>query len=60
MASFIVKGTFKMGDFKHKFSKKVTAVNENLAKENVKSKIGADYRCPRHLVKIESVEVSKK
>lgn len=60
MKQFIIKGTFRMGDRRHNFSKTVNTENENLAKEYVRSKIGSDYRCPRHMVKIESVEVSKK
>jgi ribosomal protein L20A (L18A) len=60
MAKFVVKGNFKMGEATNKFSKEVSAENENSAKAYVYSKLGSDYRCPRHKIKIESVEVSKK
>ena len=60
LTKFIISGTFKKKNKHSKFSKIVDSLNENTAKHYVKCKMGSDYRCPGHTIKIEKIEVYKK
>ena len=56
---FLIRGKFKKGDIFQKFSKTVYAKTEKQAIDKVLSLIGSNYKCKRHLIKIESVEELK-
>jgi ribosomal protein L20A (L18A) len=56
---YLIKGRFKKGDILQNFSKKVNAETEKKAVHKVLSKIGSDYKCNRHLIKIDSIEEIK-
>ena len=59
MVTYLIKGTFRKGDIIKKFSKTVSAKTEKQAADKVLSKIGSDYKCKRHLIKIKSIEELK-
>lgn len=56
---YIAKGSFKAGERSEKFTKKVTALNKNLAVEKIFSLIGSEHGVNRRLMKIDSVEEVK-
>ncbi len=56
---FIVKGTFKAGEKRERFTKKIASPNKNNAQEKAYSLIGSEHGLKRRLIKIESVEEVK-
>ena len=57
--NFIVKGTFKAGEKWEHFTKSITSLNKNSAKEKAYSLIGSEHGLKRSLIKIEAVEEEK-
>ena len=59
MKTYETKGTFtKKGEI-HKFSTKVTAENEKMAKENLLSRMGSKQNLIRNRINIESIKEAK-
>ncbi|MCZ7357881.1 MAG: 50S ribosomal protein L18Ae [Candidatus Methanoperedens sp.] len=59
MMNFIVKGTFKAGDRKERFTKKIASLNKKNAIDKAYSLIGSEHGLERRLIKIESTEEAK-
>ncbi|XVH30259.1 50S ribosomal protein L18Ae [Haloferacaceae archaeon DSL9] len=55
MSQFTVSGTFQSRGGSRPFSKRVGAVNENVAREHVLSKFGSEHGLKRTQVTIEEV-----
>lgn len=55
MSQFTVSGTFKTRDGRQAFTRDVEADNENVAREHVFSKFGAEHNLKRVDVEIEEV-----
>ena len=56
---FIVKGTFKAGEKRERFTKTVTSQNKNNALEKAYSLIGSEHGLKRKQINVESVEEVK-
>lgn len=55
MSQFTVRGTFKTRDGRQAFTRNVDASNENVAREHIYSRFGAEHNLKRVEVDIEEV-----
>jgi large subunit ribosomal protein LX len=55
MSQFTVRGTFKTRDGRQAFTRNVDADNENVAREHVLARFGAEHNLKRVEVDIEEV-----
>lgn len=60
MKSFEIKGDFKEGGKQKRFTKVITALNQNTAKEKTLSLMGSKHKVKRIHINIESIQETKK
>lgn len=58
MSQFTVRGTFETRDGRQAFTRRVEAANEDVAREHVYSRFGAEHNLKRTQVDLEEVDAA--